>query len=85
MAYAKYLRNRSSECVNLAVETAGQDGTDALIDLAQDYSRWAASVETAGTHEPGLDQEDSPAVAAGTEADRKPLRLRRLFDWAARR
>ncbi len=85
MAYAKYLRDRASECVNLAVDTAGQDGTDALIDLAQDYSRWAASVETAATHEPRRDQEDGPAVSAGTEADRKPLRLRGLFIWAERR
>lgn len=55
MTYSSYLRNRSGECIHLAVATAGQKGTAALIDLAQDYAacadRWERSACGSGDRE----------------------------------
>jgi hypothetical protein len=49
MTYSTYLREQASECISLAVATAGQQGTVALIDLAEDYfacaSRWERQAE----------------------------------------
>ncbi len=88
MCYASFLRSRASECVRLAVETAGQEGTDALIELAQDYSSWADAVEL---NHYGFrllsEQEDLRPAASGTAAEERevaPAAFRRLFAWAAR-
>jgi hypothetical protein len=45
MSYADYLKARSGDCIRLAVERPWTDDTGDLIDLARDYSSWAASVE----------------------------------------
>lgn len=88
MCYASFLRSQASECVKLAVETAGDEGTDALIELAQDYSIWADAVEL--NHygfrllsEQG-DLRSATADTAAEEAEVAPAGFRRLFAWAAR-
>ncbi len=88
MCYASFLRSKASECVKLAVETAGDEGTAALIELAQDYSSWADAVEL---NHYGFrllsEQEDlRPTMGrtAAAEAEVAPDRFRRLFAWAAR-
>ncbi len=88
MCYASFLRSRASECVRLAVETAGEEGTDALIELAQDYSSWADAVEL---NHYGFrllsEQEYLRPTVTGTAVEQRevaPAGFRRLFSWAAR-
>lgn len=45
MPYGDYLRDRSSQCIRLAVEQPWSDETGALIDLARNYSNLACGFE----------------------------------------
>ena len=45
MGYAGYLRDKSRECIGLAVAEPWSQDVGSLIDLALDYSRWARGVE----------------------------------------
>ena len=45
MPYGDYLRDRSSQCIRLAVEQPWSDETGDLIDLARDYSTLACGFD----------------------------------------
>ena len=66
MPYGDYLRDRSSQCIRLAVEQPWSDETGALIDLARDYSTLAC----------GFDEKEH----AGEEVDVPGAGLRRFFN-----
>ena len=45
MGYAGYLREKSRECIALAVAEPWSQDAGRLIDLAMDYSGWASGIE----------------------------------------